>query len=213
MLVAISQRSDKNKHGDLVDNLENNYIAYLEKLGVKLLIIPNSTNNIDFYFEKFPVEGVLLSGGNSINPTSYGGEGKDRLSIAENRDKIEKKMLEIAIKRNMPVLGICRGLQFINVFFGGKLEDVYNHTVESHKIKTGKGDFCVNSYHNQGITVRSLSSKLKSFAEAFDGIIEGIYHPDLPIVGIQWHPERKSPDEAFNKELIEAFLRRKSFWQ
>ena len=68
MLVAISQRNDKNKHGDRIDNLENNYVSYLGEFGIKLLIIPNVAKDIKYYFDKFPIEGVILSGGNDINP-------------------------------------------------------------------------------------------------------------------------------------------------
>ena len=74
----------------------------------------------------------------------------------------------------------------------------------------------VNSYHNNAMIERTVSSELKIFAKAPDGIVEGIYHPKLSIAAIQWHPERKSPDEKINEKInekiVRAFLNRELFW-
>lgn len=212
MLIAISQRNDKNKHGDFIDNLENNYVNYLEKFGIKLLIIPNSTKDVFSYFEEPSISGIILSGGNDINPELYGEKRVNGLAVSKERDSIEKKMLEIAIKKKLPVLGICRGMQFINVFFKGKLTNVEGHVAKNHIVKTKDGEFEVNSYHGQGITSKEVSPELKVFAQSGE-IIEGIYHPSMLIAGIQWHPERKSPNEKVNRKILKAFLDRKLFWK
>jgi N5-(cytidine 5'-diphosphoramidyl)-L-glutamine hydrolase len=204
MLIAISQRQDKNQYGDHIDSLENNYVNYLSKFGIKLIVIPN-TSDVNYYFDNFPIEGVILSGGNDI--VGYGN------SASEYRDAIEKKMLDIAVKKRLPVLGICRGMQFINIYFGGKLVNVEGHVAVNHKISINNiGETEVNSYHGLGITKDTLSPKLKSFAKAGE-IIEGINHPKLPIAGIEWHPERKSPDEKINKRIIKAFVDGEMFWK
>lgn len=228
MIVAISQRNDKNKHGDYVDSLENNYITYFEKLGIKLLPIPNSATDIRHYFEEFPISGIILSGGNDVDPEIYGEKNLEGYSVSKNRDFTEKRMLELAIEKKLPVLGICRGMQFINVFFDGKLINIKEktktndeHVTASHKISITEPEAMkmlgktinVNSYHNQGLRIDELSSKLKVFAQTSKGIIEGIYHPSLPIVGIQWHPERKSPEEEFNKKIIQTFIEKRLFWK
>lgn len=226
-MLLITQRNDLNKNGDLVDSLENSYIEYFEKLGAELVIIPNTSKQIESYFELMP-EGIILSGGNTINPKLYGSSLQEQ-SVSIERDATEKKILEIAVTKRIPVLGICRGMQFINVFFGGKLENIkdsvaraLNHSPQGgisaiHKIKFSVPDFGkeaeVNSYHNFGVTKNAVSSELKVFAESSDGVIEGIYHPKLPIAGIEWHPERKSPDTSVNEKIIKAFLSKRVFWK
>src|SRR3989344_474611 len=98
MLIAISQRRDKNQYGSYIDNLDAAYIEYFGKFGVHLLPIPNSANDVDYYLKNLPVEGVILSGGNDINPALYGSEEKPE-TVSIERDLTEKKILEVSIKR------------------------------------------------------------------------------------------------------------------
>jgi len=206
MWVIISQRQDKNKYGELIDSLESDYMRYLGKFNINIISIPNFPSKVLDYFQ-LPISGIILSGGNDI------GESPDR-------DETEKKLLEIAIEKKLPVLGICRGMQFINVFFKGKLTDVENHVKQNHRVDIIENkDFLgesmeVNSYHNYAVTSSVLSPELKAFAKISNSdVIEGIYHPFLPIAGIQWHPERESPDEEANQKIIECFLQKRLFWE
>ena len=125
------------------------------------------------------------------------------------------------------MLGICRGCQFINVFFGGKLidlrqrEPVFVHAPATHEIQVtdagakavlGK-KLQVNSYHNMGFTAAELSPRLKAFAIASDHTVEGIFHPDYPIAAMMWHPERTLPQPEPVKKMVDAFLKGKLFWK
>ncbi len=226
MLIAISQRNIGEEKGASRGTLENDYVKYFENFGITLLLIPNVCKNIEKYFDELPVKGIILSGGDDVNPSLYGGKGQNRRVSAE-RDDTEKKLVEISIKKKIPLIGICRGAQLANVFFGGKLVQNIksvtgiNHVGTAHLINIigkepadlfEKEKFTVNSYHDHGINASSLSADLIPFALSSDGIVEGFYHPKYAIAGILWHPERQGCDKEANKKLVEAFLRRTFFW-
>lgn len=135
----------------------------------------------------------------------------------------------MAIEKSLPILGICRGMQFINVFFGGsliqdirsKLGRTVNHR-HPHLNKIvdvtlgqllGATELVVNSFHNQGIMTHSLAPPLKVFAVSKgDGLIEGFLHPTYPILGVQWHPERPGSSTELDFRLIQSFLQG-VFWK
>ena len=172
MLVAITQRNELNRHKESIDSLENKYINYLESFGIKLLIIPNVTENLNFYFDLFPIEGIILSGGNDIPPLLYNKKYQNEMSISKKRDKIEFRLIEIAIEKKIPLLGICRGMQIINVFFKGEICLLNGHPpAKNHKInflefkEKFDNEVIVNSYHNYGIKKKQLSEILKPLAE------------------------------------------------
>ena len=169
---------------------------------------------------------VILSGGNDVDPLLYGGKRSENSSIAPERDATEKRMIELALEKKIPLLGICRGMQFLNVYFGGKLvvlKDVLGEGAHpsgkdhSLNIVTDQdvlgSKVMVNSFHNQGLTQKELSPQLRMFAVSDEGIVEGFYHPSLPLVGIQWHPERRSPDTEFNEKLVRMFVQGEGWWK
>lgn len=226
MIIAISQRSMKMKIGANRDALEITYPGYYRKFGVILIPIPNSAGSVEEYFGEMSIKGIILSSGNDVNPALYGEKAKNE-DFSEERDKTERELIDITIKRKLPLLGICRGMQFINVYFGGKLvrnikeKTKTNHVAVTHRVKItdekaigffNKKEYTVNSYHNQGIDENALSPKLKAFAVTEDGSIEGIYHPKYRIAGIMWHPERQGSDNRMDEKLVRAFIDRKLFW-
>ena len=151
------------------------------------------------------LDGLLMSGGADIDPKRYGAEPEPELqSIEPARDEFELKILELVYERELPVAGICRGLQILNVHAGGSLyQDVPPHSVRDkapstrvHDITTEKGSILeklygekleVNSLHHQSI--KTLGKHFSASATSNDGIVEGIEHSQLPIVAVQWHPE------------------------
>ncbi len=226
MRIAISLRQDADKYGAERSILEDAYSDYLQRLGVMLFPVSNSTSDVSLYLQKVQIEGIILSGGNDVDPLMYGSRRTEGLSLALKRDRIEKAMLEYAVSHHLPVLGVCRGMQFINAYFGGKIIDFrekgichpagkeHPHSVIIMQNQESLGkEAKVNSYHNQGLTEKELSSQLRAFAVSAEGIVEGFYYPSLPIVGVQWHPERNSPDEEFNKKLMKAFVDKELWWK
>jgi gamma-glutamyl-gamma-aminobutyrate hydrolase PuuD len=230
MWAFISQRNIVWDYGSRCDLLENSYIRYLEENGINVVPIPNVTNNVNHYVDDHPkVKAVILSGGNDISPSEYGKKPVGGMSVSQERDRVERKLLECAIRKRMPVLGICRGMQFINVFFGGGLElnlKSIKEVGESHVnckhfidiIEKKAEPFFqkkrveVNSFHDQAVTLENLSTQLKPFAVSLDSkVVEGLFHPQYPIAGVQFHPERGGAEE-FNALILKAFIERKGFW-
>lgn len=151
------------------------------------------------------LDGLLFSGGADIDPGRYNADPETNDFPPElARDDYEFTLLEAASSAELPVLGICRGLQLINVFAGGSLnQHIPQHArfdtapnVHSHAISLTTGStlqrlygetMTVNSLHHQ--TVDRLGDNLAVTAQSDDGTVEGIEHQTLPIVGVQWHPE------------------------
>jgi len=223
MWVAISQRNLKSDNGSDRDILENAYVKYFEGFGINLIPIPNISQDIGLYFEELPIKAIILSGGNDINPELYNQKPVYVRDLSMFRDNTERKLLEIAIKNRLPVLGICRGMQFINVFFGGGIiQNIKEHVATRHGVNIidlslskllNKTIIVVNSYHNQGISKECLPPELKAFAfSEKDGVVEGIYHQNYPIAGIQWHPERLGSAKEYDKEIMKTFIEKRLFW-
>lgn len=230
MNILITQRHVENQYGDLTDCLENNYIVYLERFGLNLFPVPNLTERLDKIVSTINPSGIVLTGGDDVDPSLYGGQTIDEGSISKERERCEAKLLEIAVRDGIPVLGVCRGMQFINVFFGGNLvaaiKDIdargfhgvpCKHDIriinDSLSQKLGNNEFQVNSYHNMGVLQDGLGEDLMAFAiyEGLD-LVEACSHIRYPIAGVQWHPERPGSSDSLDRMLINCFINRTLFW-
>ena len=175
------------------------------------------------------VDGLLLTGGNDVAPVLYG-ETKETF-CGENdprRDRMEARLIELALQADKPVFGICRGLQILNVVLGGTLyqdlktqtgteithsmDKPYDRTVHEVNILPdtplaalyGPGTLAVNSRHHQGI--KGLAPALRAQAVASDGLIEAVYLPEYRFVqAVQWHPEHRW-QAAESQSLLRSFV-------
>ena len=162
-------------------------------------------------------DALLLPGGGDISPCCYGQKNVASVAMDPERDRYEMDLLRRFTEHRKPVLGICRGLQLINVFFGGSLhQDIPGHrSVEGidrrHAAYTERsffsevcGEKCiVNSSHHQSID--RLGEGLKIVQRAPDGTVEAIFHEELPVWAVQWHPERLNNEVG--KGVFRTFLR------
>lgn len=189
------------------NSLAFEYIEFFERLGFLVIPVPNNSKHIEKYIEELDVDGIVLTGGNNVNPSLYNGI-EELESVYKQRDEVEGRLLDVAVKNNIPLLGICRGFHYINVHFGGTIShDVKNHVKKDHILisqNTLLNDTKTNSYHNQAILKHNLSSDFDVIAFTKDNVIETIYHKEHKILGVQWHPERQKMEQ--DKELILDFF-------
>ena len=196
------------------------------------LLIPATTDEAVLEACLNVVDGVLFSGGDDVDPGCYGENQVWQCGdICPLRDEYELTLARLAIKRKLPVLGICRGIQLLNVALGGTLyQDLSSQMPgclghRQHQVSTyashpaaltpgsrlhgiyGAEEIRVNSHHHQA--VKALGQGLTATAVAPDGVIEGVELADYPfLVGVQWHPEKlvQRPENAAHKRLFEVFV-------
>ena len=161
-------------------------------------------------------DALLLPGGGDLEPWRYGQKNRGSHHMDAEQDQQEWDLLELFARQRKPVLGICRGLQVINVYFGGTLvQNLEGHSSVNgadryHAVQTTDAKMkalfgpkaVVNSAHHQGID--RLGVGLTVFQKAPDGIIEGVFHESLPVWAVQWHPERLEMDTG--EQFLRAWL-------
>ncbi len=146
--------------------------------------------------------GLLLTGGGDVEPARYGGARLPTDTVDVDRDREEFALLDAFLRQGRPVFGICRGVQLLNVYFGGTLRqqvpghaDGARHTVHAvpgSRIEALCGAaFETNSWHHQAAD--ALAPGLRCTASSPDGLAEALEHEAFPVFGVQWHPERMLP--------------------
>jgi gamma-glutamyl-gamma-aminobutyrate hydrolase PuuD len=208
--VAVTQRVEYvESHGEIRDTIDQKLSQWLTQLGFLPFPVPNILAVVDAddthqvtaqlmlrnWLEIIQPNALLLSGGNDI------GE-------CPERDATECFLLSCARDQKIPVLGICRGMQFMAVWAGGRLIQVENHIRTRHQLIIDKPNVdlpCdVNSFHQWGLD--DCPPDFEVIARADDGVIEAIRHKQLPWEGWMWHPERESPFTHQDSERLKALL-------
>ncbi|WP_417857446.1 gamma-glutamyl-gamma-aminobutyrate hydrolase family protein [Xanthomarina gelatinilytica] len=194
MTIAISMRvTEAPNYFEERNSISYDLIKFMEVAQLTPLLVPNNLKNIPAFLKQFNIDGVLLSGGNNINPKLY--NCTDVLEdVYDERDQTEKELVEYAINLELPIVGICRGFHFLNVFFGGKIKNnIKGHVNQKHQLISENKEFnfeIVNSYHNQGVIEGGLGVSLAKLAQTEDGFVEAFENKELKLLALQWHPER-----------------------
>jgi putative glutamine amidotransferase len=187
--IFVSQRVDiHSDYGERRDALDQKWSELLYELNCICIPVPNHAGTVVKMLDVMHPDGILLTGGN--NPIKYGGNAPER----DNTDSI---LISFAVDNNIPLLGVCRGMQSIVIYFGGTLDNVNGHIAVRHTLDNRRE---VNSFHSY--SPASLSDFLVPLAHSDDGKIESIKHKTLPIMGIMWHPER---EPVFQPEDMNIF--------
>ncbi len=188
--ILFTQRVDIiESYGERRDCADQNISRLIKMCGYVPVPMINDPELVRPLSDELKPVGILLTGGNDLG--SYGGN-------APERDITETRLLEYAVKKKIPLLGICRGMQFVANYYGAKLERVEGHIRKNHAIHGVINRNSVNSFH--GMAVKNIVSPLEELARAEDGVIEALQHKENLIAGIMWHPERV---EGFLEEDID----------
>jgi gamma-glutamyl-gamma-aminobutyrate hydrolase PuuD len=229
VVVVANQSIRKNK---LIDYVGEFHLDLLVQLGACPVIVPvvgGTAKLLTQYMEH--MAGLLLVEGDDVEPKRFAARKANFKYVEKTlpvKDEIEIHLLHHALRRELPILGICRGSQLLNVVCGGTLYgdvqkekgsqrkhiDLDNYDTYRHPVTVVPGTplarwyrrkmLNVNSYHHQGI--RELASRFRPMAHADDGLIEAYHDPDAAfVVGLQFHPERMLNEYAGNLNVWKAF--------
>jgi N5-(cytidine 5'-diphosphoramidyl)-L-glutamine hydrolase len=186
--IAITQRMNFSElRNEISDSLDHNLIKLLLDIGFCPIIVPNIFKNKKLFVDWincFKPDGFVLSGGNDL---------KEFLL----RDKTEMFILNYASERNIPLLGVCKGMQMMAVWDGTNLVKVKNHVRTHHKNNKKNFPKLINSFHDFGIL--ECPKNFNVLLKEKDGVIEAFAHKSLPWEGWMWHPER---DRIIDSENI-----------
>ena len=230
-LIGITTYRTNNPAGNPILALGEHYVQAISQAGGIPLLVPLGLPEAQLTSLAARLDGILFSGGGDLDPNFFGMESSSEVKgIDPDRDRVEIQMVQTAVAEGLPFLGICRGLQVINVALGGTLythipdqhpqalkHDYYPdwaHDYLPHNVRVDSGSRLaailetsapnVNSLHHQGI--RDLANPLQAIGWAPDNLIEAIELPEHPFgLAVQWHPEWLT-SQASMRALFRAFV-------
>ena len=228
-VIGLCSSYEKNEKMERIFLVED-YLRAIRQFGGIPVVIPATAGEEEQAMLLNLCDGLVLTGGNDIDPALYGEEVlNDTVEPAPERDAGEYRLCDLALANKLPILGICRGLQLLNVYFGGTLyqdipsqyqTDVRHRMAEPHHrtehdclIPEGSPLYSlleqekipVNSHHHQA--VKDIAPGLKSMGRCSDSIVEAVYKPDEKFLwAVQWHPEKIWDLEETSAKVFEAFL-------
>jgi len=181
------------------DYIDQKLVSFIQNLDYHPVLVPNSffcnnmkdaKNRIINWLMAMEIGGIVLSGGNDVG-------------TCIERDNTERVLLDFAINQEIPLLGICRGMQFLGIEFGGILEKVEGH-VDSRHVIDGLSSRKVNSFHQFGFL--ECPNEFRVLMRSKDKVLEAIRHKTRDFEGWMWHPEReKHFDELDLNNFKELF--------
>jgi putative glutamine amidotransferase len=225
----------RNTHSDFYEipviSSPKSYLQALSNAGALPVLIPLGLPDSQLQEYLDLVDGVVFTGGGDIETSRFGGEEHDKVyDVDAERDALELQLVHDAVEAEKPILGICRGLQVINVAYGGtlythiadQLEGAVEHSYFpghpwekiAHPVQVQEGTrlaeivdtpiLNVNSLHHQG--VKDLAPNLKATGYAPDGLVEALELEDYPYgLAVQWHPEWLQNDPSM-RAIFASFV-------
>lgn len=227
IVIGLTPQGDASKD---CYKMSPSYVEALASLGAIPLTLPSVTDDSLILDALSLCDGIILTGGPDVRPSLFGEEISPACgSISDERDAFELKLYKMALDADMPILGICRGAQVMNIGSGGNIyQDIYcdartrlvHHTLDGVKAyhtvtlaDSGLAErfgfsapsFTVNSYHHQ--SVKALGESYAALAYSDDRLLEAIYMPSRKfVVGVQWHPEKVFDGGGDSARVLTAFV-------
>ncbi|MCA4021088.1 gamma-glutamyl-gamma-aminobutyrate hydrolase family protein [Vibrio vulnificus] len=205
--IGLTQRVDViSNYGEVRDALDQQWYSLLLDMNMLPVPLPNiSPEYVEKLAEELQLDGIVFTGGNSLCHLDDKGNVR-----APERDVFELALIEYTQKRDLPIFGVCRGMQIINHYFGGVLRPVEGHIAVNHEItsltKEIELPIRVNSFHGWTIPSTGLGQNLKPVAQDINGNIEGFIHETKRVAGIAWHPERAVPFDVRDLKFMKRIL-------
>lgn len=213
-VVEVPSRSERR------DVLDQAWASFFSACGLEMIAVPNRHKDPAGYVRDLGVSALVFTGGGNLSPSVGTFHGRSPgiplglSDVAPDRDSTEASLLRAAMEETWPVIGVCRGMQVLNVFHGGRIEPVEGHSGTRHTIEVAGGrqdhpfrfEAEVNSYHDFGIPPEGVGQTLEVLAES-DGWAEAVMSDRYPHLGIMWHPERNRSFSAADIALFSDFLR------
>jgi gamma-glutamyl-gamma-aminobutyrate hydrolase PuuD len=192
------------------DAISHDWVRLLSSKGLLPILIPNLTADPAAILAETGASRILLTNGDSIGPLP----GEPNGPSPTERDRLEFNLMDYAVANRLPVMGVCRGLQLINIYFGGQitrnLADVSGeqHVACEHNIQLKSGDELhnVNSFHGQGVMSDQVAPELSVTGVSPAGVVEAMEHTKLPIWAVQWHPERSGAPSAMDELILKKWM-------
>ena len=229
VLVVTRRTTRKSKYIDYVGEYHLELLIRMRIFPQMVPVVEGTPSLLPQYMQG--MKGLLLVEGEDVEPKRYKPSAASLQYLEKThplKDEIEIRLIRQALRKRLPILGICRGSQLVNVVCGGTLYvdvqkekeshvphiDYHNYDTYRHPVTLiprtplagwyGDETIRVNSYHHQGI--RELASRFRPMAHAKDGLVEAYYDPKADfVVGLQFHPERMLGEYAGNLRVWKAF--------
>ncbi len=230
-IIGITGGLMQTQAGAMVCQVGQAYVSAVTRAGGLPLLIPIGIDEQNLEDLIDTVDGLLLTGGGDIDPVHFNGDPHSKIyGVSPERDRLEFALIDAALKNHLPFLAICRGIQVLNVVFGGTLythihdqvEDALKHDwfpgyprdKVAHTVSLtcdsllhvifATDDIPVNSLHHQGVA--KVGKGLEAIAFAPDGLVEGlVVKGEKFALGVQWHPECL-PDDPGMQKLFSKFI-------
>jgi len=212
----------------ILSKASSNYIEWIEDDNT-IVLDAYTIKNTDSILAL--ADGIILTGGEDINPLEYNDSINLKVcgTINYQRDTLERKLFDFALEHKTPLIGVCRGMQMMNVASGGTLYGDIPSEIGTSVIHRNKGEvmheiaivdtcsfifpiatdtFMVNSWHHQGL--KDISENLRIIARSFDGLPEAVVmeksaHPFM--IAVQFHPERLGKDNLIHQKMRDSFYK------